>query len=153
MTQLSKLSFKTVERVGAAKDPAQDRRNKLIAALDEQKLVLAAAIKGETHTKQHAKFMTNEQGERVQVETQRPVKPWFFEQDHGWYVQCRYGARVLLLNGKNNAAFVSKLEQVSAVLDAFRAAAQAGELDQAIARAAERKPRTQPGAAKATSNG
>jgi hypothetical protein len=139
MTHITKLNFKTVERVGAAKDPVQDRRNKLVAALDEQKLVLSAKIKGDTHTKQHAKWMTNEQGERVQVKTQRQVKPWFFEQDGGWYVQCRYGARVLLVDGKNNAVFVSKLEQVGAVLDALRAAAQAGELDAAIARAAERK--------------
>jgi len=139
MTQLSKLSFKTVERTGAAKDPKLERRNKLVAALDEQKLVLAAKIKGDAHTKQHAKWMTNEQGERVQVKTRRQVKPWFFEQDNGWYVQCRYGARVLLVDGKNNAVFVSKLEQVSAVLDAFRAAAQTGELDAVIAQAAERK--------------
>jgi len=139
MTQLSKLSFKTVERTGAAKDPKQDRRRKLVAAIDEQKLVLAAKIKGDAHTKQHAKWMTNEQGERVQVKTQRQVKPWFFEQDNGWYVQCRYGARVLLVDGKNNAVFVGKLEQVSAVLDAFRAAAQTGELDAVIAQAAERK--------------
>ena len=139
MTQLSKLSFKTVERTGAAKDPKQDRRRKLVAAIDEQKLVLAAKIKGDAHTKQHAKWMTNEQGERVQVKTRRQVKPWFFEQDGGWYVQCRYGARVLLVDGKNNAVFVGKLEQVSAVLDAFRAAAQTGELDAVIAQAAERK--------------
>src|SRR6056297_4279485 len=139
MTQLSKLSFKTVERAGAAKDPKQDRRRKLVAALDEQKLVLTAKIKGDAHTKQHAKWMTNEQGERVQVKTQRQVKPWFFEQDNGWYVQCRYGARVLLVDGKNNAVFVGKLEQVSAVLDAFRAAAQTGELDAVIAQATERK--------------
>ncbi|WP_217810196.1 hypothetical protein [Salibaculum griseiflavum] len=139
MTQLSKLSFKTVERASPAKDPVLERRNKLVAALDEQKLALAATLKGETHTKQHAKWITNEQGERLQAKTQRPVKPWFFEQDGGWYVQCRYGARVLLVDGKNNAAFVSKLEQVGSVLDAFRAAAQAGELDTAIARAAERK--------------
>ena len=139
MTHITKLNFKTVERVGAAKDRVQDRRNKLVAALDEQKLVLSAKIKGDTHTKQHAKWMTNEQGERVQVKTQRQVKPWFFEQDGGWYVQCRYGARVLLVDGKNNAVFIRKLEQVGAVLDALRAAAQAGELDAAIARAAERK--------------
>ena len=139
MTQLSKLSFKTVERAGAAKDPKQDRRRKLVAALDEQKLVLTAKIKGDAHTKQHAKWMTNEQGERVQVKTQRQVKPWFFEQDNGWYVQCRYGARVLLVDGKNNAVFVNTLKDVGAVLDAFRAAAQAGELDAVIAQAAERK--------------
>jgi len=139
MTQISKLNFKTVERAGGQKDPTQDRRNKLITALDEQKLVLTAKIKGHVHTKQHSKWMTNEQGERVQVKAQRQVKPWFFEQDGGWYVQCRYGARVLLIDGKNNAAFVSKREQVGAVLDAFRAAAQTGELDQAMVHAVQRK--------------
>ena len=139
MTQIAKLNFKTVQRVGAVKDPVQERRNKLITAIDEQKLVLAAQQKGEIHTKDHAKSMTNEQGERVQVRARRKVKAWFFEQDGGWYVQCRYGARVLLVDLKNNAVFVNKLEQVGAVLDVFRTAAQAGELDPAIARAAERK--------------
>ena len=139
MTQITKLNFKTVQRVGAAKDPVQDRRNKLIAAIDEQKLVLAAQQKGEIHTKEHDKWMTNDQGERVQVRARRKVKAWFFAQDGGWYVQCRYGARVLLVDGKNNAVFVNKLEQVSAVLDVFQAGASAGELDAAIAHAAERK--------------
>lgn len=139
MTQLSKLSFKSVERVGAAKDPVQERRTKLVAAVDEQKLVLAAKLKGTDYVVEQKTYTTNEAGERVQQTRQRTIRAWFFEQDGGWYVQCRYGARVLLVDGKNNAAFVSKLEQVGAVLDAFRAAAQEGELDAAIARAAERK--------------
>jgi hypothetical protein len=139
MTHLSKLSFKSVERVGTVKDPVLDRRNKLMAALEEQKLVLAAMLKGAAHTVEQKSFTKNETGERVQTTRQRTVRPWFFEQDGGWYVQCRYGARVLLVDNKNNAAFVSKLEQVAAVLDAFRVATQAGELDAAIARAAERK--------------
>lgn len=139
MTQMAKLNFKTVQRVGTIKDPVQDRRNKLIAAIDEQKLVLVARLKGEIHTKDHAKSMTNEQGERVQVRARRKVKAWFFEQDQGWYVQCRYGARVLLVDGENNAVFVNKLEQVGTVLDVFHAAATAGDLDAVIARAAERK--------------
>ncbi|EDM70294.1 hypothetical protein RAZWK3B_06377 [Roseobacter sp. AzwK-3b] len=61
MTQITKLNFKTVERVGATKDPVLDRRNKLVAALDEQKLVLTAKLKGETYAKEHAKWMTNQQ--------------------------------------------------------------------------------------------
>lgn len=139
MTQITKLNFKTVQRVGAAKDPVQERRAKLIAAIDEQKLVLAAQQKGEIHTNEHDKWMTNDQGERVQVRARRKVKAWFFAQDGGWYVQCRYGARVLLVDGKNNAVFVNKLEQVGAVLDVFQAGTSAGELDAAIAHAAERK--------------
>jgi hypothetical protein len=93
--------------------------------------------------------MNNAEGERVLVKTRRRVKPWFFEQDGGWYVQCRYGARVIAADGKNNAVFVKSLKEVDTVLDAFIAATAAGELDAAIAAAAGGKSTK----AKAVSNG
>lgn len=139
MTQLTKLSFKTVERAGMSKDPIQERRNKITNAIDEQRFVLAARLKGQDHTVEQKTFTKNEQGERIPQLKQRKIRPWFFEQDSGWYVQCRYGARVLLVDGKNNAVFVKKLDEISGVLEAFKAAAQVGELDAAIARATERK--------------
>ena len=83
--------------------------------------------------------MVNAEGQRVLVKTQRRVKPWFFAQDGGWYVQCRYGARVIAADGKNNAVFVKSLKDVAAVLEALIAATQAGELDAVIAAAADRK--------------
>ena len=95
--------------------------------------------------------MQNEHGERVMVKAMRRVRPWFFEQDGGWYVQCRYGARVIAIEG-NNAVFVKTLQEVGAVLEAFSAAAAAGELDTAITTVAERQPRLKPGAAKASAN-
>jgi len=139
MTQLTKLTFKTVERVGSAKDPIQARRTKIIAAIAEQQQVLAARLKGQDHTVERKTFTNNEQGERIPQIRQRKIRPWFFAQDAGVYVQCRYGARVLLVDGKNNAVFVKKLDEVGGVLDAFKGAAQLGELDAAIAKAAERK--------------
>lgn len=139
MTQLTKLTFKTVERAGSAKDPIQDRRSKITAAIEEQQLVLAAHLKGQDYAVEQKTFIKNEQGERIPQLRQRTIRPWFFEQDAGWYVQCRYGARVLLVDGKNNAVFVKKLEDIGGVLDAFKSAAQAGELDATIAKAAERK--------------
>jgi hypothetical protein len=48
--------------------------------------------------------------------------------------------------------FVKSLKEVGPVLDAFQAAAKAGELDAVIAKATERKPRSKPGAARATAN-
>ena len=96
--------------------------------------------------------MNNEHGERVSVQTHRRVRPWFFEQDGGWYVQCRYGARVIAADGTNNAVFVKTLKEVEPVLDAFIAAASSGELDGAIAKATHREPRLKPGAAKASAN-
>jgi hypothetical protein len=68
-------------------------------------------------------------------------------------VQCRYGARVIAVDGTNNAVFVKSLADVVTVLDAFLNAAAEGELDAAIIRVAERQPRLKPGAAKASANG
>ena len=48
-------------------------------------------------------------------------------------MQCRYGSRVLSINGKSNAVFVDKLDDVAGVLNAFKQAAIAGELDSAVA--------------------
>ena len=105
-----------------------------------------------TRVERH-KWMTNDMGERVMVKTHRRVRPWFFEQDGGWYVQCRYGTRVIAADGTNNAVFVKSLAEVITVLDALLNAAAAGELDVAISRVAERQPRLKPGAAKASANG
>lgn len=151
MTHLAKLTFKSVTR-STKRDPVVSRREKLVAGLEEQKLVHAVALKGEDHRVERSKWMTNEQGERVSIKTHRRVRPWFFEQDGGWYVQCRYGARVIAVDGTNNAVFVKTLKDVGPVFDAFVAAAQAGELDVAISKAAERKPRAKPGAVRAAVN-
>ena len=78
--------------------------------------------------------------------------PWFFEQDGGWYVPCRYGGRVITADGTNNAVFVKSLADVAGVLDVFLNTTTAGELDAAITKVAERQPRLKPGAAKAAAN-
>lgn len=151
MTHMAKLTFKTVTRSNTS-DPIVARREKLIAGLKEQQLVHTAALKGEDHRVERQKWMNNEHGERVSVKTHRRIRPWFFEQDGGWYVQCRYGARVIAADGTNNAVFVKSVKDVGAVLDVFLAAAQAGELDAVLAKVAERKPRIKPGAARATAD-
>jgi len=151
MTHLAKLTFKTVDR-SSKRDPVIARRDKLVAGLKEQKLVHAAALKKEDHRVERHKWMTNDIGERVMIKTHRRVRPWFFEQDSGWYVQCRYGARVIAADGTNNAVFVKSLAEVITVLDALLNAAAAGELDTGITRVAERQPRLKPGAAKASAN-
>ena len=151
MTTLAKLNFKSVTR-STLRDPVVARRDKLVAGLKEQQLVHAAALKDEHHQVEKSKWMINEQGERVLVKTHRRVRPWFFAQDGGWYVQCRYGARVIAADGTNNAVFVKTLKDVGDVLAAFLSAAAAGELDAAIAKTAERQPRLKPGAAKASTN-
>jgi len=138
MSYIAKLNLKTVQRT-VQKDPVLARREKLMAGIDEQQRVVEAAMRGETYKVRSSKRVRNEAGERVAVENERLVRAWYFEQDGGWYVQCKYGARPLRLSDKGNAVFVSKLDAVAAVLDALKLAAMSGELDAALAGALERK--------------
>lgn len=127
MSTLSKFTFKTLAKAPPPIDPIQRRRDKIVAAIEQQKLVLAAALKGET-------FALPAKTDKAA----KAVRPWWIAQDNGYYVQCRYGARPLLLNATNNAVYVTKLDEVSAVLAAFAAAAKSGELDKAMAAVAVR---------------
>lgn len=138
MSKLAKLNLKTVER-NTSKDPVIARREKLCAALAEQMNVHAAALKGEDYAVPVKRWKEDENGERVQVEGKKQIRAWFFEQDGGWYVQCRYGSRILNIDGKSNAVFVDKLDAVAGVLRVFKEAAEAGELDKAISLATKAK--------------
>ncbi|AGI72996.1 hypothetical protein OA238_c29850 [Octadecabacter arcticus 238] len=138
MSALAKLNLKTVQRT-VKQDPVLARRDKLVAAIEEQGRVLAAVVAGEEYTVKTKRWQTNDAGERVRVEHEKRVRAWFFEQDAGYYVQCRYGSRVLNINGKSNAVFVDKLNDVAGVIEAFKKAAETGELDKAVVEAAAKK--------------
>lgn len=137
MGHLAKLEFKEFNRNVQA-DPVLVRRDKMLAAIAEQQKVLAAALNGEKYTA--AVTRTREiDGVKVRMNDERTVRSWFFEQNGGWFVQCKYGARPLRLSDKGNAVFVPKLDSISTVLEAFKLAAMSGELDAALANAAKRK--------------
>lgn len=140
MSHLSKLTIKRVLRQDTF-DPVQARRNKLLSAVEEQLKVAEAACQGKQHTVTVSRWSKNEQGERVQIEHQRITRAWFFPQDGGFYVQCKYGSKPLPLSKDGNAVFVKQLTEVSSVLQAFYAAAAAGEFDAAIGTVAQRSPR------------
>ena len=141
MSYLAKLNLKTVQRV-VVKDPIIARREKLLAGIAEQKLVLDAMARGESYVTSIKRWRDNGNGDKVLVDVQKRVRAWFFEQDNGWYVQCRYGARILAISGRSNAVFVDKLEEVAAVLEAFKQAVEAGELDKAVLLAMKSKTAT-----------
>ena len=137
MSHLTKLNLKSVTRANK-QDPVQKRREKLKAGIDEQLFVAAAAVKGERYETKRKSWGKDEHGEKVLVDRMRQVRPWFFEQDGGWYVQCKYGNKALAL-GKGNAVFVKALIDVEATLGALKAAAEAGELDAAMSAAVKRR--------------
>lgn len=131
MSYLSKLNFKTVTR-SAERDPVAERRAKFVTSSEEQRLVVAAALKGVTYTK----TLKSRDSEPPR---DRAVRPWFFQKDNGWYLQPRYGAQVLLIDGKSNAIFATKLADVDSILVALVSAAQNGELDTALALVRKKK--------------
>jgi hypothetical protein len=137
MGHLAKLTFKDFSR-NVQVDPVLARRDKLLTAIAEQQKVLAAAIDGENYTV-NAMRIHKVDGEKVRSYVERKVRAWFFEQDAGWYVQCKYGARTLHLSDSGNAVFVPKLDAVKAVLETFKLAVMSGELDVALANASKRK--------------
>lgn len=131
MLTLSKLTIKTVTRQNQL-SPAEARRNKLLAGINEQMDVADAAMRGEQYVVTAPRWTKNDAGEKVRVQRQKVVRSWFFERDGGVYVQCKYGSKALPLSKDGNAVFVKQIADVKPVLEAFRTAAIAGELDDKI---------------------
>ncbi len=128
MSHLSKLTIKSVVRQDTF-DPVTARRNKLLAAIEEQLAVAASTVRGEEHVVTVSRWAKNEQGEKVRVQRQKVVKPWFFTRDDGVYVQMRYGSRVIALSKDGNAIVVQDIATVKTALETLRDAVRNGELD------------------------
>ena len=131
MSLLDKLNFQTVSRQ-IERDPVAERRARFRAGIAEQRLVLAALARGEAYVDANRVSKTGKA---------RAVRAWFFQKGNGWFIQARYGARVLLLDGKSNAISVNKIAEIETVLKALDSAAEAGELDAVLAAAAQRVAR------------
>jgi hypothetical protein len=147
MTSLKTLTFKIIER-NRRESEIIARREKLIVKLEEQQKVLERHMKSEQYAVTGPKWMRNNHGERVLVQKQRVIHPWFFEKDSGYYLQVKYGTRILSVDGMHNAIFVEAISDLSGVLSELIKATEAGELDAAIAQALKPKPKYKPGAAK-----
>lgn len=68
MSVIAKLNLKSIERV-APLDPVQARRGKLVAALEEQQLVLKAQLGGEVYGQTKKRWVKGANGECVKRET------------------------------------------------------------------------------------
>ena len=147
MASFKTLTFKNFER-NRRESEITARRQKLIVKLEEQQKVLEHHVKGEQYTVNRPKWMQNDRGARVLVQKQHIIRPWFFERDGGYYLQVKYGTRILSVDGVHNAIFVEAISDLKGVLSELIAATQAGELDGAIAQALKPKPKYKPGAAK-----
>jgi hypothetical protein len=132
MSSLSKLTIKAVSSQSKL-SPIEARRNKLLAGINEQMEVADAAMRGEQYAVTVPRWTKNEADEKVRVQRQKVVRSWFFAQDGGFYVQCKYGAKAISLSKDGNAVFVKQLAEVKPTLEMLRSATKNGELDEAVA--------------------
>ena len=113
--------------------PTVQRRNKLIAKIDEQIALAHAALNGTTYQPTKFKNVVNAEGISEYKQVPKKVRAWWWANDAGKVnLVVRYGARVIeLAKGKNSI----ELENEAAILptlDLIKKAVEAGELDAAI---------------------
>jgi hypothetical protein len=109
------------------------RRQKLIAKIDEQIEMAQAAANGTAFTATKFKNIVNAEGVTEYKQVAKKVRAWWWKNEAGKVnLVVRYGARIIeLAKGKNSI----ELENEAAILptlDLIRKAAEAGELDEAI---------------------
>ena len=79
MAPLSKLTLTSYRRTQPNRDPVEERRSKTLTAPEQQKLVLAAAQKGQEHRVTKPGWARDTNGNRQRVEKTHAVRPWFFK--------------------------------------------------------------------------
>jgi len=128
---LKSLTFTTLPTQGA--NPILDRRAKVIARLEEQKLIL----KDPNYTRTNRKWVKKD-GERVMVEQQQRVPLWWRQHPNGSYALfVRSGLKQIEFEKGKPAIAVSSLDKLPSVIDTLIAAVRNGELDQHLAEASK----------------
>jgi hypothetical protein len=120
---LKSLTFTTLPKPGA--NPALDRRLKVIARLEEQKLLL----NDPNHTRT-VRTSVKKDGERTVTEKQQRVLPWWRLLANGSYAFfVRSGVKPIEFEKGKTAIAVPSLEKLPTVIDTLISAVKSGELD------------------------
>lgn len=134
---LSKLKTIKAERVAPTVDPVQAARDKLCEAIDQQVACVQAMIAGnERPTKPVTKYRDGENG-RERYEEQVKIRPWYWGDGERWFIEPRYGNKPLLADGM--AIEVGARNKLAPALATLKKAVEAGEVDQQLAKARQRK--------------
>jgi hypothetical protein len=131
MTALKSLTFTTLPTQGT--NPILDRRAKVIARLEEQKLVL----KDPNYTRT-VRTWVKKDGEKVVVEKRQRVLPWWRQHPNGSHAFfVRSGLKQIEFEKDKLAIAVSSLDKLPSIIDTLITAVRNGELDQQLAEASK----------------
>ena len=131
-------TLNTLKLVAAVKpnavSPVLQRRNKLIAKLNEQTQLAQALVDGKSYSPTKLKKTKDAvTGEMREVSVPKRVKAWSWVAENGkTCLAVRYGSKVLELAKGKTAVEVGSSKELVAVLTTLRKAVEAGELDAQI---------------------
>ena len=129
MGALRSLTFTTIPKIGA--NPTFDRREKTIALLEEQKLLL----KDSDYTRR-VRTWGKKDGQLTPVEKQQRVLPWWRVNADGSYVLfVRSGSKTVEFEKGKNAIAVPSFDKIPLIIDILITAVRNGELDDQLKQA------------------
>ena len=139
MSTISKLKLITSKK-DRNTDPIIVRRTKLATKIEEQIHLATAQKEGRIYAPKRIKNVTNENGERVAVESAKRIKEWYWTTANKKInLSVRYGSKTLTLNNKGaNCIELSTGEELISTLVMLKEAVIAGELDEAISNASDK---------------
>src|SRR5665647_1070814 len=131
MAALKSLTFTTLPAIGV--NPILDRRAKVIARLEEQKLLL----KDPNYTRTVRNWVKKD-GERVMVEKQQRILMWWRQHPNGSFALfVRSGLKPIEFEKGKTAIAVPSLDKLPTVIDTLITAVRNGELDELLAQSSK----------------
>jgi hypothetical protein len=138
MGMLDKI--KLVEMARKAKPNAtQQRRGKLVEQLQEQLKMAEAMLNGTAYERTKSTWTKDAEGNRVRVQKPVRVRAWWEVAGNAVQFGLRYGAVPLELQQGKSAVEVAKLAELPATIKLLITAAEAGEMDAALASVTEKR--------------
>jgi hypothetical protein len=126
--------IKLVEMTRKVKAGAeQERRAKLVGQLQEQLKMAEAMLNGTVYERTKNTWAKDAEGNRVRVQKPVRVRAWWEVVGNVVQFGLRYGAAPLELRQGKSAVEVAKLAELPATIKLLISAAEAGEMDAAIA--------------------
>jgi hypothetical protein len=136
MAVLKSLTFTTIPTTGG--DPTLDRRTKIVARLEEQKLILK-----DPHYTRTVRNWVKKDGERVMVEKQQRVPLWWRQHPNGSYAFfVRSGLKPIEFEKGKAAIAVPSLDKLPSLIDTLITAVRHGELDAHLAPTKQTAPKS-----------
>lgn len=109
------------------------RRNKLIAHLQEQLEMVRAETEGKVHAVSKRKWLRNEDGTKVAVEVSKRLKAWYSMQPNGSVLlTVRYGSKPIEFEKGKAAIVVKSRDDLITLIPKLIASVEAGDFDSYI---------------------